>query len=317
MAAFDASGHNKSTTLNATVSASITVGAGSDRILLAFVSWLSFGGTSTVTSVKLNATTAFTRLDGNTFAGDGATWGNDCWYLLDPASGADTVDVTMAGNCEVKYVAGLAYSGRNTTGSGLGTLAKTTGLTAATSITVAPSSSVGDTVVGNAIAGSATGSDLTSSDTQRTTDGEVSAEGSAATSGEKAGAAGTTTLTWAKSGGTTVGSSQLGVAILAASAATSDFSRSGSIAARPAGSMGPRMRRALVQRYPDSPVTPVELTQSSAAPFKPARGPGMGPMARRRLPQRFPDAVVVVVSGITYPQLERFGFRGEFRGEHG
>jgi hypothetical protein len=218
MATFDASGHNKSTTLNATVSANITVGAGSNRILVAFVSWLSFGGTSSVTSVKLNATTAFTRVDGNTFSGDGATWGNDCWQLLDPASGANTVDVTMAGNCEVKYVSGLAYSDRNTSAA-LGTLVKATGTSAATSVTVAPGSAVGDTVVGNCIAGSATGSDMTSSDTQRTTDGESAVEGSAATSGEKAGAAGTTTMTWAKSGGTTVGSSQIGVALKAAGGA--------------------------------------------------------------------------------------------------
>jgi hypothetical protein len=66
-----------------------------------------------------------------------------------------------------------------------------------------------------------------------------------------------------------------------AAAAAAD-GRDASVAARPGGSMGPRMRRALVQRFPDSPVTPVELTQSPAAPFRPGRGPGKGPMLLRR-----------------------------------
>jgi hypothetical protein len=60
------------------------------------------------------------------------------------------------------------------------------------------------------------------------------------------------------------GTAQATLDITFTAAATGDFSRSGSIAARPGGSMGPRMRRALVQQYPDSPVTPVELTQSAS-----------------------------------------------------
>lgn len=191
---FDVAINGKSTTNNTTASASGTIGSGSNRIAIAIVSWLA---TSTQTiSTLTQGSNNFTVLDSQTWTFDGVPAGIAVCQLNNPDSGSVTINLTMSGNTEVKFINVLCYSGRNIS-SPLGVISKGTGTT--TSAALSPASALNDIVLGGLYCPSSSppGTDPAAGPTNnRYADDEAVVEGSAVRGGDMTATAGTTTFTY-------------------------------------------------------------------------------------------------------------------------
>lgn len=110
--ALDTSASNVSAVSSTTVSTTMTPGVLTNACAVVIVSWEATVA-RTVASVKLDATTAFTRLNGVTSTMDGSPCGSDLWYLVGAGltNASHTFDVTMSGNAAAKFMVVATWQG--------------------------------------------------------------------------------------------------------------------------------------------------------------------------------------------------------------
>lgn len=161
--AFDAAASNKAAypANTSTISVNHTVAAGSDLFLLVSVGWYNAQGARTVSGVTWNGT-AMTAVPSSTVATSGAH-NVQLWYLINPATGAHTVTVTMSGNDDLLFVGVSSWSGVHQTAP-LGTAVTNTGTSTTGQVTL---SSAADEYVAGCITHEAIfASDFSTSDTE-------------------------------------------------------------------------------------------------------------------------------------------------------
>lgn len=107
--AFDASSISTYTDLGPTFTWTHTT-SGADRILLVYVGWSRAGDATTVSSVSYNGV-ALTRIAGSSVTFSGRQ--GEYWYLLAPATGANTVSVTMSTALDFQNSGAISLTGAN------------------------------------------------------------------------------------------------------------------------------------------------------------------------------------------------------------
>lgn len=115
-----------------TCTVTITVGAGSNRLLIIAPTWHDNVSTPTITGVAITGcmTTAATHLSGAAVnPGANGDYGSDLWYVIAPTSGSCTATVTASGVLgDFFYIGALAFASVSQT-TPFGTVATANGTT--------------------------------------------------------------------------------------------------------------------------------------------------------------------------------------------
>lgn len=137
------------------VNGALTAGTGSDRCLLACVTWSGTGNFSAVTSSNGGAMTSLPSSENTELSG--RTKGIKFYYILMPNTGAHTVTPTPSGSVDTWHVALMEFTGVDqTTPFGTPVLTDTPAVGGTTFDHVVTGSVVGDLCISGCIAGDPT-----------------------------------------------------------------------------------------------------------------------------------------------------------------